>query len=152
MTRFSFAPVAPDLALDVLYVMGVAMRADGRIEPGERKALDAAARALGLGSLTMPTERPNVFRLDRSAEDRGLLFAAAVWMIIADSAADTKERELLADLASRLRLDEIETHRLAKLAKESFGITGADGHQRDWTTAFAMLVQAIQDPGNAELE
>lgn len=152
MTRFSFAPVAPDLALDVLYVMGVAMRADGKIEPGERKALDAAARALGLGSFTMPTERPNVFRLDRSAEDRGLLFAAAVWMIVADSVADTKERELLADLASRLRLDDLATHRLAQLAKESFGITGADGHQRDWTMAFAMLVQAIQDPGNAELE
>jgi uncharacterized membrane protein YebE (DUF533 family) len=151
MTRFSFAPVAPDLALDVLYVMGVAMRADGRIEPGERKALDAAARALGLGSLTMPTERPNAFRLDRPAEDRGLLFAAAVWMIVADAVADPKERELLADLAARLRLDDMETHRLAHLAKESFGITGADGHQRDWTTSFAMLVQAIQDPARSEL-
>ncbi len=152
MTRFSFAPVAPDLAIDVLYVMGMAMRADGKVEPGERKALDAAARALGLGSFTMPAERPNVFRLDRSDADRGLLFAAAVWMIVADSHADLKERALLTDLAARLRLDELETHRLAKLAKESFGITGADGHSRDWTIAFSMLVQAIQDPQHAELE
>jgi uncharacterized membrane protein YebE (DUF533 family) len=152
MTRFSFAPVAPDLALDVLFVMGLAMRADGKIEPGERKAIDAAARALGLGSFTMPADRPNLFRLDRSAEDRGLLYAAAVWMSLSDATADLKEQQFLVDLAVRLRLEEVEMHRLVKLARESFGITGADGHQRDWTTAFAMLVQAIQSPEDAELD
>jgi len=152
MTRFSFAPVAPDLAIDVLFVMGMAMRADGKIEPGERKALDAAARALGLGSFTMPADRPNALRVDRPVEDRGLVFAAAVWMIVSDSHADPKERQLLTELASRLQIEELEAHRLAKLAKESFGITGADGHSREWTVAFSMLVQAIQDPQNAELE
>ncbi|MBX7194994.1 MAG: TerB family tellurite resistance protein [Sandaracinaceae bacterium] len=151
MTRFSFAPVAPDLAIDLLYLMGITMRADGKIEAGERKALDAAARALGLGSFTMPTDRPNLFRLDRPNEDRWLLFAAAVWMILADGQVDTKERALFSDLAVRLQIDELQSHRLTKLARESFGVTGADGHARDWSVAFSMLVQAIQSPSDAEL-
>lgn len=152
MTRFSFAPVAPDLAIDILFVMGVTMRADGKIDAGERKAIDAAARALGLGSFTMPADRPNVFRLDRAVEDRWLLFASAVWMMFADGHVDTKERAFFSDLAARLHVDEMEVHRLTKLARESFGVVGSDGHQRDWSVAYSMLVQAIQQPSDSELE
>jgi uncharacterized membrane protein YebE (DUF533 family) len=149
--RLSFAPVAPELAIDVLYVMGVAMRADGVVEAGERKALDAAARALGLGSFTMPKERPNALRLDRPASERALLFASAVWMIVADGHADEKERALLMDLTLRLRIDEGASRHLVQLARESFGIVGQDGHARDWTVAFSMLVAAVQDPVHSEL-
>jgi uncharacterized tellurite resistance protein B-like protein len=152
MTRFSFAPVAPDLAIDILFLMGVTMRADGKVEAGERKAIDAAARALGLGSFTMPADRPNLFRLDRAVEDRWLLFASAVWMIFADGHVDQKERTLFSDLAARLHIDEMQMHHLTKLARESFGVTGADGHTRDWSVAYSMLVQAIQNPSGSELE
>lgn len=151
MTRFSFAPVAPDVAIDCLYVMGVTMRADGRVEAGERKAFDAAARALGLGSFTMPAERPNALRLDRPDEDRQLIFASAVWMIYADGHVDEKERALFLDLAARLLIDQATAQHLTQLARDSFGNVGADGHSRDWTTAFAMMVQAIQHPESAEL-
>lgn len=145
MTRLSFAPVAPDLAIDALYVMGVIMKADGKIEPGERKAIDAAARALGLGSFTMPAERPNALRLDRSAEDRALLFASAAWMLFADGQVADAERSLATDLGNRLQIDGAEQQRLAVLARDSFA--GADGQARDWTVAFASLVQSILNPG-----
>ena len=36
MTRFSFAPVAPELAIDILFLLGTTMRADGKVEAGER--------------------------------------------------------------------------------------------------------------------
>lgn len=151
MTRLSFAPVSPDLALDTLHVMALAMRADGKIEPGERKALDAAARALGLGSMGMPGERPNAFRLDRAKEERGLLLAAAIWMVLADSDADISERRLLLEVAQRLQIDEMDARHLTLLAKQSFGITGQDGTSRDWTTAFAMLAQSVLHPSDGEL-
>ncbi len=80
-----------------------------------------------------------------------MLFAAAVWMILADGQVDTKERALFADLAVRLHIDEMQSHRLTKLARESFGVTGADGHTRDWSVAFSMLVQAVQSPDGGEL-
>ncbi|MFN7698382.1 MAG: hypothetical protein ACK5U8_10820, partial [Deltaproteobacteria bacterium] len=70
MTRFSFAPVAPELAIDILFLLGTTMRADGTVESGERQASAAAARAHGLGSFTMPAELPYLFRLDRAAADR----------------------------------------------------------------------------------
>ncbi|MFN9809431.1 MAG: hypothetical protein ACK6CU_07370 [Deltaproteobacteria bacterium] len=152
MTRFSFAPVAPELAIDILFLLGTTMRADGKVEAGERKAIDAAARALGLGSFTMPAERPNLFRLDRAAADRWLLFASAVWMIFADGQVDPKERAFFVDLAARLQIDEVQVHHLTKLARESFGVTGADGHSREWSVAYSMLVQAIQSPASSELE
>lgn len=145
MTRMSFAPVAPDLAIDTLYVMGVIMKADGKIEPGERKAIDAAARALGLGSFTMPAERPNALRLDRSHEDRALLFAAAAWMLYADGQIAQTETALAGDLAARLQIDPAEQQRLALLARDSF-LPGPDGEPRDWTVAFASLVQSVINP------
>jgi uncharacterized tellurite resistance protein B-like protein len=145
MTRLSFAPVAPELAIDTLFVMGVIMKADGKIESGERKAFDAAARALGLGSFTMPAERPNALRLDRSYEDRALLFAAAAWMLYADGQVAQTETALAGDLASRLQIDPSEQTRLALLARDSFA-PGADGQPRDWTVAFASLVQTVLNP------
>jgi len=150
-SRLSFAPVAPELAIDILYVMGLAMHADGVVEAGERKALDAAARALGLGSFTMPKERPNALRLDRPESDRALLFASAVWMVVSDGHAEEKERALLMDLTLRLRIDEPTSRHLVKLARESFGIIGQEGHGRDWSVAFSMLVVAVQDPIHSEL-
>lgn len=150
-SRLSFAPVAPELAIDVLYVMSTAMHADGVVEAGERKALDAAARALGLGSFTMPRERPNALRLDRPDAERALIFAAAVWMVVADGHAEQNERALLMDLTLRLRISEMDSRHLVKLARESFGVIGQDGHARDWAVAFSMLVAAVQDPVHSEL-
>lgn len=144
MTRLSLASVTPELAIDILYVMGVAMRIDAKVEPGERKALDAAARTLGLGSFATPSERPNAFRLDRTASERALLFASAVWMILADGQVGEAEHALFADLASRLQLDAPEAERLTTLARDSF--TVVDGPVRDWSVAYGALVHSVLTP------
>ncbi len=141
--RLSFAPVSVDIALDLMHVMSRAMRADGVAEPSERRLLDAAGRAVGLGSLTVPESRPGAFRPERAENERALLYVSAAWVIVSDGRVVASEQRFLGDLGTRLGLDESRLRSLEAIAQRAAASVRADASGPELTGAFSSLVQEV---------
>lgn len=143
MSRLSFAPVSVDVALDLMHVMALAMRADGVVEAAERRLLDAAGRAVGLGSLTVPESRPGAFRAQRPENERAMLYVGAAWVIVSDGRVASAEQQFLGELGTRLGLDAARVRSLQTLAQRAAASVTADASGPEITVAFASLVHEV---------
>jgi uncharacterized membrane protein YebE (DUF533 family) len=143
MSRLSFAPVSVEMALDLMHVMTLATRADGVVDPGERRLLDAAGRAVGLGSLPVPESRPAAFRPTRPEPERALLFAGAAWVMVADGRLAQAEQQQLGELGARLGLDAARIRGLWTMAQRAASSVSEQASGAELTVAFASLVQEV---------
>jgi len=144
--------VSVELAFDAIFLIQSVMRADGTLAPGERGAIDAVARVLGIGSIAVPPSRPNALRAARADVEREMLYGGAAWMGMADGRIDPTERVVLDRYAASLALSAGRVRRIERLAEASFhGEDSSSWTSRQWSTAYATLVATIVETLGTEI-
>lgn len=117
-TPFDHATVGEDEARTMLRAMVAATLADGLVDAGERKRLDDALAAAGIGDdgrrwleaeLADPADTDDIAERVTNPEQAARIYAAARLVIDPDT---LQERTFLKDLADALDLPDEATHRL----------------------------------------